>query len=148
MSRFLRPVLRSTVRDLGRTPTNLGWYVGCMALGGGCLYTAPVWTEDVNQAPIIIRPEGDADEPHPIVLFTDLPVVVVAADPEDDPLFFLWETPNGELDSHERQEGEITTSTAIVPYDPELDGQTIDVLVVDQSPAYNDTPVSFLVEIP
>ncbi|MCB9688915.1 MAG: hypothetical protein H6738_16090 [Alphaproteobacteria bacterium] len=107
-----------------------------------------MWTEAVNKPPIIIRPEGTDDVPHPIVLFADLPVVVVAADPDDDPLFFLWEGPDGEIDSHERQEGEITTSTAIVRYDPELDGQIIDVLVVDQSPAYNDTLVSFLVEIP
>lgn len=131
----------------GAKPILALWYAGCTVLGGGCLYTAPVWTEAVNKPPVIIRPEA-SDEPHPIALFADLPVVVVAADPDDDPLFFLWEGPNGEIDSHERQEGEITTSTAIISYDPALDGQYIDVLVVDQSPAYNDTLVSFLVEIP
>ncbi len=147
LSRFARPRW-GALRQNGRWPAvTSSWYVACCVLGGGCLYTAPVWTEGVNQPPEIIRPRG-TDEPHDLVLFSDLPVVVVAADEEDDPLVFFWLTPFGELPSNERQELDLTTSTAVIPYDPELDGEIVEVLVVDQSPAHNDTTVEFLVEIP
>lgn len=116
-----------------------------MALCSGCLYTAPVWRGEVNRPPIVIQPEdGLAD----VLLFADTPVVVVAADPENDPLVFLWSAPGyPDLPSTERAEGELTTSTAVIPYDPLLDGQTVECLVVDQSELFNDVPAFFRVEV-
>ena len=46
-----------------------------------------------------------------------------------------------------RQEGDLTTSTAVIPYDPALDGQDVECLVVDQSEAFNDVSVWFHVEV-
>jgi hypothetical protein len=100
----------------------------------------------VNEPPIVIQPEGGTQD---VLLFTDLPVVVVAADPENDPLVFLWSAPgHPDLASTERAEGELTTSTAVIPYDPALDGLDVECLVVDQSDAYNDVSVRFRVEVP
>ncbi len=100
----------------------------------------------MNQAPIVIQPEGGEQD---VVLFSDVPLVVVAADPEGDPLVFLWSAPGyPDLTSSERAEGELTTSTAVIPFDPALDGEDVDCLVVDQSELFNDVLVQFHVEVP
>jgi hypothetical protein len=121
------------------------WHASCTLLGSGCLYTAPVWRGEVNQPPIVIQPEAGEQD---VLLFSDLPVVVVAADPEGDDLVFLWSAAGiPDLPSTERSEGELTTSTAVIPYDPSLDGTDVECLVVDQSEAFNDVVVRFHVEV-
>lgn len=101
----------------------------------------------MNQPPEILRP-ADPDE-HLVPLFSDTRVVVVAVDPENDPLAFVWFGPTGAaLLSTERQDGELTTSTAEVPYDDAWIGQSIEVLVIDQSDLHNDVSVEFEVVEP
>lgn len=146
VSRFLRPAALVARSDVGARLLSAGWHAGCSAWLAGCLYTAPVWRGEVNEAPIVLQPNGEQQD---VLLFADLPVVVVAADPEDDALVFLWSAPGyPDLPSTERAEGELTTSTAVIPFDPALDGQDVECLVVDQSDRFNDVPVTFHVEVP
>jgi hypothetical protein len=134
-----------TPGDLVRSALSAGWHGACIGLVGGCFYVAPYRENDVNQPPTILLPVGGQQT---VVLFAALPAVVAAADPEDDPLVFLWSAPGyGLLDSNERQEEDVTTSTAVIPYDPALDGETVDCLVIDQSDQLNDVLVEFFVEL-
>jgi hypothetical protein len=146
LSRFPPRPARRSRRELVPAAVLAVWHAACSCLVTGCLYTAPVWRGDVNEEPIVIQPEGAEQD---VFLFADLPVIVVAADPENDPLVFLWSAPGyPDLPSTERTESELTTSTAVIPYDPALDGRDVEVLIVDQSDAFNDVTVTFHVEVP
>lgn len=131
-------------RDRGHIGASATWHAACILLGG-CLQVAPYRGDDVNQPPTILLPEGGETT---VSLFASLPVVVAAVDPEGDPLVFLWSAPGyGLLDSNEREEDDVTTSTAVIPYDPALDGEAVECLVVDQSDRFNGVPVTFFVEL-
>ena len=132
--------------ERARSTLGAGWHVLCILPVVGCLYVAPIREGEVNEPPTILLPEGAQAD---VLLFADLPVVVAAADAENDPLVFLWSAPGyGLLPSNERQEGDLTTtSTAVIPYDPALDGRTVECLVIDQSEAFNDVLVEFFVEL-
>lgn len=118
-----------------------------MALCTGCLYTAPVWRGEVNQDPRILEPQGDEGDVHPLPI--DIPALVIASDPEDDDLVFVWDVPGyPNLAPTTRPDGGVWVSRLVLPYDPALDGQLVRVFVIDQSPQNNAVPVLFSVEVP
>lgn len=117
----------------------------------GCLYTAPVWRPEVNAAPRIVSPEGPPGTEHLEPLFGDPTILSVWADDTDgDDLIFAWNVPgHDELQpTTSADEGNLWRSSLAIPYDPELDGDLVRVLVVDQSPAHNSRTVLFRLEVP
>ena len=83
------------------------WHVACMFFVQSCLYIAPIRRPDVNQHPDITRPIG-SDTLLPLrILGTHTVLTVVANDPEDEVLTFVWDVPraNDLLDVNEFQSG-------------------------------------------
>jgi hypothetical protein len=117
----------------------------------GCLYTAPVWRPGVNVPPRIVDPAGSRGEEHALELFSNGRVAqVVASDDDSDDLVFLWNVP-GYPDlfvNTSSDEGGLWLSYVSIPYDPDLDGVLVRVVVVDQSPSHNAETVLFRVEVP
>lgn len=115
----------------------------------GCLYVAPIWREPVDLAPEIVLPEPDTGSELRLVFQADVETLtVVAQDPEEEPLTFVWEVPHGADYTHTEfeQEGGITVSTVEILRDPVLDGARISCTILDT--ALNSASVSWLVEVP
>lgn len=125
----------------------LPWHVACIPLWAGCLYTAPVWREEVNEPPVIIQPDPSVE--NPLVLFADRTEFVIAADPEGNPIQFVWDVPGyPDLAHVETQQDQTVVSRAVIPRDPQLHGALIRVLVIDQEPPFGFADVRFRVEVP
>lgn len=123
------------------------WHVGCIPLVAGCLYTAPVWREEVNEPPVIIQPDTTSE--NPLVLFADRTEFVIAADPEGNPIEFVWDVPGyPDLPHVETQQDQTVVSRAVIPRDEALDGVLIRVLVIDQVPPFGFAEAQFRVEVP
>ena len=104
----------------------------------------------MNAPPRIVFPEGPKGTEHPFELFSDpsrLPVL--ATDTDGDDLVFVWNVPGYELQpTTSSDEGGLWSSWVDIPYDPDLDGALVRVVVVDQSPAHDSQTVLFRVEVP
>ncbi len=125
------------------------WHIGCSCLGTGCLYTAGVVREEVNEEPIIVDPEGEEGEEHPFVLFLEDRnfARVLAIDPEGGPLDIFWFVP-GEPNPEEdlSQEDDIWVGLLFLPRDPAYQDMVVRATVVDD--ARSSVDVLFRVEVP
>jgi hypothetical protein len=144
------PSRRTTIAQLrSRSNPSLIWHVSCIVLGGGCLYTAPVWREPVDLAPEILLPETDGVTPLVLTFQAAVETVtVVAQDPEEEPLLFVWQIPHGvDFQSTEFEEdGGVSVGVLDVNRDPILDGAELTVTVFD--PVGNAAEVRWLAEVP
>ncbi|MEN0063286.1 MAG: hypothetical protein AAGA48_14130, partial [Myxococcota bacterium] len=99
--------------------------------------------------PRIVEPQVE-----PEILSMTLPLNpawVVARDPEGRELVARWIVPGyrGELETSVQPDGEFTIFTLFLPRLPELDGQTVSVLVFDTDPDDPQaTRFDFTVEVP
>jgi hypothetical protein len=104
----------------------------------------------VNAPPRIVDPEGPRGTEHVRTLFADptrLPII--ATDPDGDDLVFSWDVPGYTLQPiTSANEGGLWSSSVDIPYDPDLDGVLVRVVVIDQSPEHNSQPVLFRLEVP
>lgn len=64
----------------------LAWHIGCIGIGAGCFYIAPVKRPTVNRAPDIITSTES-----PVLLDRPIRLQVVARDPDGDDVWFFWE---------------------------------------------------------
>ncbi len=92
----------------------------------------------MNLPPDLIR----VSPPEPDLLFDRDPVriSVIAADPEGDPLTFIWQPPpfvTG-VESETLEEG-IYVWTVDIPYTEDADGQVFALTVLDQDPIERGT---------
>jgi hypothetical protein len=116
----------------------LFWHAGCISLGTGCLYLAPIERPGENHVPKIVQPfppEGNTLE-----MLADVEVVtVIATDQDDDDLLFIWQVtpsdvqysvspptpqtqPNGQ---------EVWVSVLTIDRDSRMDGRTLECDVTD-----------------
>lgn len=105
----------------------------------------------MNQPPRIVDPAGANGEEHVRELFSDPQVIqVIASDDDGDDLLFAWEVPGHEelRPDTSADEGGLWSSFVRIPYDPDLDGALVRVVVIDQSPAHNARQVLFRLEVP
>jgi hypothetical protein len=64
----------------------LAWHIGCIGIGAGCFYIAPVKRPTVNRAPDVITSTES-----PVLLDRPIRLQVVARDPDGDDVWFFWE---------------------------------------------------------
>jgi hypothetical protein len=105
----------------------------------------------VNAAPSIVDPQGSPGTEHPLALFADPQLVqVIATDTDGDDLVFVWNVPGHDdlQPTTSSDEGGLWSSYVRIPYDPDLDGDLVRVVVIDQSRAHNSRTVLFRVEVP
>ncbi len=119
----------------------------------GCLYVAPAWEQPVNIGPAISVPtnflEGDII---PLPFVTDpTRVSVLANDPDDEILTFVWEV-------HRANEAPMVTdaptdggdwlSVITIPEEHVQSGDIIKCTVTDQAqPSRNSVKIEWLVEV-
>jgi len=125
----------------------------CISLGTGCLYTAPLWRPDVNLQPDIIRPEGapQQGDAFPLVFVTDqVRATVVAADPEREPLEFIWQVAGGAVSDVTTypQGDDVWVSVLTLQIDDVADGDEVRCTVLDDNPRQNAVDVVWRVEVP
>lgn len=138
MSRSAGPAVpRDDVRSASYAGRLL-WHAGCISLGTGCLYLAPIERPGENHVPKIVQPfdlEGNTLE-----MLADVEVVtVIATDQDDDDLLFLWQvtpsdvhysvsppTPQTQPDGEE-----VWVSVLTIDRDPRMDGRTLECGVTD-----------------
>jgi len=147
------PTLSAAIERLPRLSlTRATWHGACMALGSGCLYTAPLWRPDVNLQPDIIRPDAVAPgEGFPLVFTTDeVRATVVAADPERVPLQFIWQVAGGAVSevTTYAQGDDVWVSVLTLNIDDVADGDEVRCTVLDDNPRQNAVDVVWRVEVP
>jgi len=125
------------------------WHIACMSMVGGCLYVAPVWRPAVNLPPDIIRPEEADVREIPLVFNTSqVLVTVIAADPEQQPLEFVWQTPLPDPVVNTYAQGEDAwVSVLTLQEEDVVDGDEIRVTVFDDNPR-GAVDVVWRVELP
>lgn len=105
----------------------------------------------MNQPPSILRPAGDSGVEHPLFLTGEFATaVVVATDPEQQPLRFVWTT-DGPVTLEQAvtfPDGDLYVSSQRLVRDPALDGTLLTCTVVDQAPEVAFQEVLFRVEVP
>ncbi|MCB9676849.1 MAG: hypothetical protein H6737_17170 [Alphaproteobacteria bacterium] len=109
------------------------WHIGCIAFGQGCFYIEPTWQPAENHAPQILSPD-----PLDTTLFfrsSTETLQVVAFDEDGDNLLFFWALPPFTAFTEETwQEETVWSSRLQIDFDPALDGEQIELLIVDQVP--------------
>jgi hypothetical protein len=106
----------------------LGWHIGCMGIGAGCFYIAPVKRPTVNRPPDIITSTES-----PVLLDRPVRLQIVARDPDGDDVWFFWEPPDipSETSELQRDEEVVWLSTLDVPLDEFPEGGEIRCTVSD-----------------
>jgi len=125
------------------------WHTACMSMVGGCLYVAPVWRPAVNLPPDIIRPEEADVREIPLVFNTSqVLVTVIASDPEQQALEFVWQTPLPDPVVNTYPQGEDAwVSVLTLQEENVVDGDEIRVTVFDDNPR-GAVDVVWRVELP
>ena len=103
----------------------------------------------MDLAPEILLPDTDGVTPIGLTFQAEVETVtVVAQDPEEEPLIFVWQIPHGvDFQSTEFEEaGGVSVSVLEVDRDPILDGAELRVTVFD--PVGNAADVRWLAEVP
>jgi hypothetical protein len=130
MPRFGGPGGSGHRRGARRSLVSRAWYSGCMVLGSGCLYTAPV--VQMNRPPEILQPDIERGEEYLVPLATVTVLKVIATDEDSDELYCYWiedtEEPQIELCNREK---ELVYSTYQLAFDPELDGALVEAHIFD-----------------
>jgi len=113
------------------------------------LYVAPVWRPVVNLPPEIIRPEGADVREIPLVFNTSqVLVTVIASDPEQQPLEFVWQTPQPNPIVSTYAQGEDAWVSVLTLQEADVaDGDEIRVTVFDDNPR-SAIDVVWRVELP
>jgi hypothetical protein len=109
----------------------------------------PVWRPSVNLPPDIIRPEGADVREIPLVFTTSqVLVTVIASDPEQQPLEFVWQTPTPSPVVTTYPQGEDAwVSVLTLQEEDVVDGDEIRVTVFDDNPR-SAVDVVWRVELP
>ncbi|MEZ4319702.1 MAG: hypothetical protein R3F61_19455 [Myxococcota bacterium] len=104
-----------------------------MVLVQGCFYVEPTWQPVENHAPEILSP---APQDNTLIFRNTTETLrVVAVDEDDDNLLFFWDLPPFTQFTEDtvRQES-VWSSRLLIEFDEALDGQQIELLIVDQAP--------------
>lgn len=107
------------------------WYGLCIILGGGCLYTEPVWR--MNEPPTLILPDIEPGELYVVDLYIDNFMFVVVNDPDTKEISCAWDIPWSDAQEPRcipEADGNFQTTLA-VPQDPELDGEIVEAHLFD-----------------
>ena len=153
MSQFAlrRSVIAAPSRPFQRLRSGIVtlWHVACMHLVGSCLYVAPVWRPDVNLPADIVRPEGSELREIPLVFNTSqVLVTVIASDPEQQPLEFVWQTPIPDPVVSTYAQGEDAWVSVLTLQEEDVaNGDEIRVTVFDDNPR-GAVDVVWRVELP
>lgn len=145
LSRPSDPGSGAPVEKRARSCSSRLWHIACIpVLVSGCFYLGPIPTLEENVAPevmsatpldgevILIGPSG-----HKVIVF--------ARDDEEDPMVFIWRLSRGGVLGTAYPVNDGLGSEVDLPYDQELDGQT---LYVDIDDGQNDyVTVSWPLEV-
>lgn len=133
-----RPGPGSAVTSGNHVPPSFSgvWHIACTAvLASGCLYLGPIPTLEENVAPVVLR---QTETPTGVILIgpEGHKVTVLARDPEGDPMVFIWSLSKGGVlgTAYPVNNGE--GSEVALPFDQQLDGQTLYVDIDDGQNAY------------
>lgn len=136
--------------DCTRLLQGRAFAIGILALAGhGCFYI-PRPRDDVNSPPRIQLPETNPAT-YLMIAKERNPATVVATDPDGDRLTAVWMVPGYglPLDISRSDDGDLTIFQLLLPRVEELDGRTVEVLVIDDDPEDpRSVTVKFTVEVP
>jgi len=110
------------------------WHISCISVVTGCFYVEPTWEPVDNNPPQILSP---TPQDSTLVFQNSTETLrVVAFDEDGDNLVFFWDLPPFTAYSEDtRQESDgLWSSRLQIELDETLDGQQIELLIVDQSP--------------
>ncbi|MDP2310019.1 MAG: hypothetical protein Q8P18_28635 [Pseudomonadota bacterium] len=135
LSRRMHPGAGSPAQNRPVPWASRWWHVACIPLlASGCLYLGPIPTLEENVAPVVLR---KTETPTGVILIgpEGHKVTVLARDPEDDPMVFIWRLSRDGVLGTAYPVNNGLGSEIDLPFDQELDGQT---LYVDIDDGQND----------
>jgi hypothetical protein len=112
------------------------WHIACIpVLASGCFYLGPIPTLEENVAPEVLR---QTETPDGVILIgpEGHKVTVLARDPEGDPMVFIWSLSKGGIVGTAYPVNNGEGSEVALPFDQQLDGQTLYVDIDDGQNAY------------